>query len=169
MLAGFCRCVQDLLAQEGARAVPSAGQTLRRHGIAGRMIAQDYWVRHFIVLNCRVPCNSHDPFNIGIPDHVSPTLRGLACLASSFARSWSIIRQAPSPCSHTTSTISLLHSTHSCSSPPVPEAEWVQLVGDKVCFKYHGSWQKSEKPQQTSHGNILHQSQLKPHDRQYAV
>lgn len=36
-------CVKTLLSKKGARIVPSAGQMLRRHGIAGKMIAQDHW------------------------------------------------------------------------------------------------------------------------------
>ena len=39
------RCVQKLLAEPGAKAVPSGGQMLRRHGVLGRLIAQDHWVR----------------------------------------------------------------------------------------------------------------------------
>lgn len=42
------RCVQRLLAEPGAKAVPSGGQMLRRHGIIGRLIAQDHWVRRLV-------------------------------------------------------------------------------------------------------------------------
>jgi len=38
-------CVQRLMQREGVKVVPAAGAMLRRHGIAGRLIAQDYWVR----------------------------------------------------------------------------------------------------------------------------
>lgn len=96
----LCRCVQALLAQDGAKAVPSAGQTLRRHGIAGRMIAQDYWVSHAMTPLFHVTHSSsqqHQQFpysNNILPDSLPSSITKASSLHSTGTRRTSEIHVA---------------------------------------------------------------------------